>query len=390
MVKGTIIAATLGLIAVVFLSLFVVSEPLSRPVAPASGSIPQFFVGVENGWNSNFSDCKSLVDKVKGYTNLLVLSSPSITADEATLNATCDYAYHAGMYLLVYFSMQNYSDVYPGINSSQFRPYQWMMDAKQRYGDHFLGVYFDDEPGGHQLDSNTIALGSAENYTSAADSFVETTQNRMHTLSYYSKQFNSLLFTSDYGLYWFDYKAGYDVVLAQFGWNNSRALQVALARGAATVQGKQWGIMVTWTYDEPPYLESATQLYNDLVLAYNSGAKYAIVYDASKGYQNSTLTQDDFGALKNFWNYMQASSSKGSEKADTALVLPSDYGFGLRNGNDSVWGFKNADNSSQQLYAQVNTLLGKYGSSLDVVYGDQQFTDAINNSYRSLTYWQPT
>ena len=60
-------------------------------------------------------------------------------------------------------------------------------------------------------------------------------------------------YTSDYALYWFDYKAGYDTVFTEFGWNNSRQMDIALCRGAATVKGKDWGAIITWTYDQPPY-----------------------------------------------------------------------------------------------------------------------------------------
>ncbi|MEM2910973.1 MAG: hypothetical protein QW146_00525 [Candidatus Bathyarchaeia archaeon] len=45
-------------------------------------------------------------------------------------------------------------------------------------------------------------------------------------------------FTSDYALYWFDYLAGYDVVLAQFGWNHTTAQDIALIIGAAYLQNK--------------------------------------------------------------------------------------------------------------------------------------------------------
>ena len=46
-------------------------------------------------------------------------------------------------------------------------------------------------------------------------------------------------FTSDYGLYWFDYLGGYDVLFAETGWNCSLAQQIALVKGAARLQDKQ-------------------------------------------------------------------------------------------------------------------------------------------------------
>ena len=59
-------------------------------------------------------------------------------------------------------------------------------------------------------------------------------------------------FTSDYRLYWFDYLGGFDVMLAQFGWNNTVMQEIALARGAAKLQNKTWGTIITWKYDQPP------------------------------------------------------------------------------------------------------------------------------------------
>ena len=98
--------------------------------------------------------------------------------------------------------------------------------------------------------------------------------------------------TADYGLYWFDYQAGYDAVLAEFGWNNSREQQIALVRGGARTFDRDWGAMITWTYSNftgSPYIESGPELFDDLLLAYNNGAKYAIVFDYPKVDQQSMV-----------------------------------------------------------------------------------------------------
>ena len=82
----------------------------------------------------------------------------------------------------------------------------------------------------------------ADNYTDMASQFVNGINGVLNRFTrYYTNSTNYPLFTSDYALYWFDYKAGYDTVLAEFGWNHSRQLNVALCRGAASVQGKDWG-----------------------------------------------------------------------------------------------------------------------------------------------------
>jgi hypothetical protein len=55
-------------------------------------------------------------------------------------------------------------------------------------------------------------------------------------------------FTSDYVLYWFDYLGGYDVVFAQLGWNDTLAKNIGLIRGAAQMQNKSWGAIITEIY----------------------------------------------------------------------------------------------------------------------------------------------
>ena len=357
------------------------------PNSIAAGSPKHVFVGVETGWDSNVTDCEALIDRVKGYTNLLVLASPLVLSDEALLNETCDYAYNAGMSILVYFGDLSYSSYFPP-TSHTFTPSAWFTSAKERYGDRLLGIYFGDERGGKTLDQNAIDIfNPPDSYAEFADSFQQTSAS-VRDAATLVHNLGASVFTSDYALYWFDYKSGYDVVLAQFGWNNSRPLQIALTRGAATTQGKAWGAIVTWTYDQPPYLETGAQLYNDMVLAYESGAAYVAIYDSSKGYQNTTLTQEHYDALKKFWTYTQSNPrTNGSPEVASALVLPQDYGFGFRNAGDSVWSVKPDDNWTRKLFSDVMNQINQANSTFDVVYADPEFQSTIQSKYGNLTYW---
>jgi parallel beta-helix repeat protein len=384
MLRARYILITLGLIGLVLLSLLLIAFETGSFSNRQTSSSP-FFVGVEIGWRASVTEAEALIDHVKNYTNLLVIGASTITSNEVWLDQTCDYAYNASMYIIVYWDS---SDNSPGAvtNTAEhpYHPYEWVTKTKEKYGIQFLGAYYCDEPGGKKLDSGDQEAPTS--YSDIANSFVECSQAK--DFAPINHQLGNLIFTSDYGLYWFDYEAGYDVVLAQLGWNNSRPLQIALTRGAATAQNKDWGVIITWTYNQPPYLESGAQLYDDMVLAYDSGAKYAVIYDASQAWSNTTLTEEHFEAMKNFWAYMQQNPQKqGSLKADTALVLPQDYGFGFRSPDDSIWGLKQADTWSQKMYNDVNNLLSEYGSRLDIVYNDPEFNNATKNSHSNVLYW---
>jgi parallel beta-helix repeat protein len=377
------------LVTILVASFFVASNLLA-PAKQTTGSSKPFYVGIETGWNSTLTDCEALIDKVKNYTNLFIIASPLIISNETLLDQTCNYAYSAGMYFMPVYYQQ--------LNTCAFgyTPSLWFTAAKERYGDHLLGAYYYDEPGGNQLDTteiipNPVLTYSLESYLDYTNYFfwlwnhdsggVNATANFVQGLS-------SSLFTSDYGLYWFDYELGYDVVLAQFGWNNSRPLQISLVRGAAEAQNKSWGAIITWTYNQTSYLESGPQMYDDMVLAYDSGASYIAVYDSSQNYANTTLTPDHFKALKDFWNYVQQNPDKhGSLKADTAVVLPQDYGFGFRSQDDSVWQYNNASSWTQKLYSDAQNLLNQYNSSLDIVYSDPQFHNTIQSTYSKVLHW---
>jgi len=363
-------------ISFVFVSLFVAIELFDD----GRQSIPEFFVGVEFAYG-NVSGCKDLVDKVKSYTNLFVVGSLEISFDQTLLNETCDYIYNSGLSFIVMFT---------GPSQYLYDPYVWIIKARQKYGDRFLGVYRIDEPGGKQLDNSTFRFVlETKNYTEAAETYVKAIYD--HLLLEYWLCSGARVFTVDYGLYWFDYKSGYDTVLAEFGWNHSRPLNIALCRGAAKIQNKDWGIMVTWTYSGPPYIESGDKLYNDLILAYHAGAKYLVIFNYPKISQYGILAEEHFDAMKKFWNYIHTSpESHGNIKGEVAYVLPKDYGYGFRGPTDKIWGLWEADELSKKIWDDVNNLLDRYGSRLDVVYSDPEFNNAMKSHYDKLIFWNET
>jgi hypothetical protein len=208
------------------------------------------------------------------------------------------------------------------------------------------------------------------------------------------------MFTVDYGLYWFDYKAGYDGVFAEFTSIYNRPLAVALARGAATVQNKDWGIMIHWKYSQPPYFGPPDEFYNDLIYAYNAGAKYIAVYDANEGWTQDIISTDYSNKMQEFWQYTQSHPRNSiPNNGRTALVLPADYACGFRGPWDKIWGIWNQNETSfietsVIINSAIVNLQTKYGDALDIIY-DDGLDPGNNHGYNQLIYWndpaaQPT
>lgn len=333
---------------------------------------PDFYVGVDVAY-ADLTAIKRVIDEVSSYTNLFVIGSTGISYDEVKLDETCQYLYDKGLSFIIYTE----------------RPFQsqWFEDAKIRWGNRFLGFYFWDENGGKQLDSSLKAFNEADNYTDAGNQFIYRL-NRALDFMNYTDSTNSLLFTSDYTYYWFVYKAGYDVILAQFGWNYSRQLNVALCRGAATVQNKEWGAIIAWTYNYPPYIESGQELYDDLVLAYENGAKYIVVFDSNEDYTGGILKEEHFEALEQFWQYTQDNPRNYIQiEKRVAFVLPKGYGYGFRGPDDKIWGLWEDDALSLEISHHLGYFLEEYGSKLDIIYDDDI---KYNELYSKYIFWNGT
>lgn len=223
-----------------------------------------------------------------------------------------------------------------------------------------------------------------------AHSLVTTIQN---TTNWFHTQTPVKVFTSDYALYWYDYLGGYDVVLTQLGWNNTETQDIALDRGAANLQGKVWGAIVTWKYDQPPYLGTGPEMYDQMRMAYDAGTKYIVVFNYPTYPDNNPygiLQDEHFSALQEFWNYtvQNKTVTNGGSKAEAVLVLPNNYGSGLRSANDTIWGIWPADNRSQQVWDSMQTSLSKYGTKLDVVYDNPAYP--FSGRYQQVYYWNQT
>lgn len=317
-----------------------------------------------------------------------------------------------------------YYDPYTSIPEEAFRrwPWQhsWVEAAKEKYGDRFLGVYYDDEPGGITLDYDWEWFFA--NYSSHFSLPGDTALHKIYAKlkeanasgvepSDYDLEagyFAELLaitfghtnleipevttFTSDYALYWFDYLGGYDVILAQLGWNHTLAQDLALVKGAARLQNKQWGVIVTWKYDQPPYLDSGKEIYEQMVASYQAGASYITIfnYPSLEGNDYGVMREEHFLALEQFWKNIvkQTQTVPDYSEADAVLVLPMNYGWGMRAVDDKIWGMWGPDAKSPQIWEISRKLLAEYGLRLDIVYDDAAFP--VAGKYNQFYYWNDT
>ncbi len=369
---------TILVLGIVLISVLFVSTIATIKWLESFNANSEFFVGVEFAYSDNISDLKDLVDKVKNYTNLFVIGAIEISFNQTVLNEACDYVVDSGLHLIVFFTdskIYNYTTV------------DWMTEAQQKYGNMFLGVYRYDEPGGNQLDQSAFMLvENATDYSDAATKYV----TRLGIIVDYYLNYTPRLFTADYGLYWFDYKAGYSAIYTEFGWNHSRQLHIGLCRGAAKAYDRDWGAIVTWEYTQAPYIESGKELYDDMVLAYRTGAKYVVVFDYPKIGQYGILAEDHFDALKDFWNYAHGNPHEyGIIQGEVAYILPQDYGFGFRNPEDKIWGLWGADTISLEIITELDSLIDSYHNKLDIIYDNGR---QANNShgYSKLIFWNRT
>ena len=70
------------------------------------------------------------------------------------------------------------------------------------------------------------------------------------------------------------------------------------------------------------------------------------------------------------------------------LVLPQNYGWGMRDPNDSIWGLWEPDDKSQQIWQLSCSLLEQYGYGLDIVYDDPDIP--VEGKYPKIYYWNHT
>ncbi|MCW3999083.1 MAG: hypothetical protein NWE93_02455 [Candidatus Bathyarchaeota archaeon] len=407
--------------------------------APAKPEPPPAYVGIAY-CGDTVAQGKQLIDHVKDYSNLFVLQSGLLQRDFEGVNELGDYAVDAGMYFLPYFGNfveESFSEwlaaakerwgshlvgVYYGDEpgGKMLDDYVTYTDqatgdtiTKTKYGDvvvekangvvinyQFDGAIRLSEPQKDGVGINSEALfnpdGTIQTIRSAQEGFSYQTYQQLNSsrpfqniddtaqrfqdkdkdkISYLKQQ--TQVFTSDYQLYWFDYQAGYDVVLGQLGWNLSVNQQIAFLRGAADLQHKDWGAVITWKYQSPPYLDSGAEILGQLETAYQCGAKYLIIFNyySQDSGEYGTMQTEHFEALHTFWKneIIEGQHSPNSIVADAALVLPPNYGWGSRWAQDKIWGIYPADEQTLRIWDTMQKTLKDYGLKVNVVFEDPAY-----------------
>jgi len=371
------------LILLLFSPLFLNFNQTAKAVT--AQTTPNLYFGVDVAFES-VAVTEQLIDNVSSYTNFFVIGCTG-NYNLTRLTVISQYVYNKGLTFIVYSDDPRYPSS------------QWLQEAKDNWGSNFIGIYYLDEEGGKQLDQPLYKypiVKTATNYSNAAESYVNTMNLLLRNGSFsiaqrfaYPTEYQ--LFTSDYGLYWYDYQAGYNTVFTEFGWetgwaNDSQQLNVALCRGAATDFNEDWGVMITLTHSLQ--IEPGPALYSDMVGAYENGAKYIIVFDSNANFTQNVLQQGQLDAMKQFWHYVQANPRTITPVSDrTAYVLPENYGYGFRGPDDKIWGLWNADSLTVDIGMSVSTLLQMDGNNLDIVYPSQALESV---GYNRIVYWNDT
>jgi hypothetical protein len=373
--KRKILLSTLILL---IITSFLILAALIEFTKTQNSSPEVVYVGVTA--DGNVTAAKTLIDKTKDFINLLIINNPNVIKDKTSLKEVCDYARRAGLSFFVHMK-------HPAFWQYNYNPLEWITEAKAEYGRKFLGIYLYDEPGGNQLDRGDFRqfdeTTMPHNYLDAANTYVYYLYVQMRDFIKIDK-----LVTSDYGLFWFDYEAGYDAVFCEFGANRVKELNIALCRGAAEMHNKTWGVMITWSYDNPPYIESAVELYEDMVTAYQAGAKYIAVFNYPETGPYGLLTEEHLSALKQFKEFVSKNpQNKTSNLQKIAYVLPENYGWGLRSPTDKIWGVWEADDKSPKIWSDLTSLIREHDCNFDIVVASPWTRLFAKQHYNTLIWW---
>jgi len=74
-----------------------------------------------------------------------------------------------------------------------------------------------------------------------------------------------------------------------------------------------------------------------MVLAYENGAKYILVFDTNENYTEGILKEEHLQAIEEFWQYTKNNPRNNNQLENRiAYILPYDYGYGFRGPVDKI------------------------------------------------------
>jgi len=386
---------------------FVAFIPFSAHIFSQQSSIPDDFnFGVSIG-SKSASEAITILEKVKDYTNFVIVNSWDLSTNRTALDQVCWYAYDNGLDFIVFFdfiSLEGLLGIDHGFGIAWH--HEWVSTAKERWGDQFLGIYIYEEPGGKQIDTGLFdefyhesdqakMYENVTSYGEAAEVFVSELPKGWSF--HYLQNLGVDRFVSDYALYWFDYLAGYDTVFAELGFNLNKTQHIGLCRGAARSQNKDWGTIIVWKdrifdsngSEAGGVYKSGPEMYEDMVDSYHAGANFVVVFNFPTdppGNPYGILKEEHFVAMEQFWGYVNSHPQDfGKTLGSAVYVLPKDYGWGMRRVDDNVWLPRwGSDSLSPVVWEELNFLIKKYGLNLDIVYDDPAFEI---EGYDEVYYW---
>jgi hypothetical protein len=100
------------------------------------------------------------------------------------------------------------------------------------------------------------------------------------------------------------------------------------------------------------------------------------------------MEDEHFEALEQIWADIAEGKITQKTKPEAVLILPQNYGFGLRSADDTIWGFWEPDENSAVIWDKAMQLLETYGYKLDIAYDDPDYT--LPEIYSAVYYWNST
>ena len=133
---------------------------------------PSLYFGVDVAFES-IAATEQLIDNVSSYTNFFVIGCDG-GYNVTRLTIISQYVYDKGLSFIVYSDNPSYPSS------------QWLEDAKNNWGNSFLGIYYLDEEGGKQLDQSEYPIVPESSVTEAANySYSDAAEQYVNTLNWW-------------------------------------------------------------------------------------------------------------------------------------------------------------------------------------------------------------